>query len=237
MKSAPFPIKAYRNFVTAQITMASGFADFGPLEMRSVRQVTFLQIGLALAGAAIVKLSGAANGRTWLYFVALALGILAPIKRLKSAAKRRRQLILWELPGLMEIVAMIMEAGQGFDAAIRYVADHKKGYVAALFRRVRQEIDAGAKREAAYRKIAKSGSIELSMFLDLVIKAEEQGRPVKTLVLELARSYRERQKNALEEAAGRLSTTMLIPIFICIVPPMILLYLLPALVNLGALYG
>lgn len=226
----------YLGFLSAQVSRAGGLARFGPIKLDSAKRVISIQIGLAAGGVLLISLSGFAESRQWIYFAAVVIGILSPIKELSSGVKRRQQIVLWELPGLMEIVAMIMETGLSFDAAVKYIADRKQGYVAGLFKRARNEIDAGINRETAYGRIAKSGSNEMLMFLDLVIKAEAQGRPVKNLVIELARSYRERQKNAVEEAANKLPTTMLIPIFICIVPPMILVYLLPAIQNLGILF-
>jgi tight adherence protein C len=236
MKRPAYISRGYLGFVTGRVKRAGGLALLGPIRLDGAGRVILVQIVLAIGGALLVFLSGAAANRTWLYFVVALIGGFVPIKQLNGAIKHRQQIILLELPGLMEIIAMIMEAGQSFDAAVRYIADRKNGYVASLFKRARDEIDAGASRETAYGRIAKSGSNELSMFLDLVIKAEAQGRPVKNLVLELARSYRERQKNAIEEAAGKLPTTMLVPIFVCIVPPMILVYVLPAIQNIGILY-
>ncbi len=231
-----FKMGRFSSFIEEQISRGGGLAHFGPFKLNSVTRVMFLQIVLIVVSAFAISLSGAAADRLWIYFSAVVFGIFIPLKELHSAAKRKQWIILRELPGLMEITAMIMETGMSFDASVKYISDRKRGYVADLFRRARNEIDAGVKREISYRKIAKSGSNELSMFLDLVLKAEAQGRPVKSLVLELSRSFRERQKNAVEEAANRLPTTMLIPIFVCIVPPMILIYLLPALQNLGILF-
>jgi tight adherence protein C len=219
-----------------RVVRAGGLAHMGPFELNSARRVILAQTGLSACGVVLISFYGYTSSKIWVYFVAIAIGMYTPVRQLRVASKQKQHIILWELPGLMEIVAMIMEAGLSFDAAVKYIADRKQGYVAGLFQRARNEIDAGVRRETAYGRIAKLGSNELSMFLDSVIKAEAQGRPVKKLVLDMSRAYRERQKNAVEEAANKLPTTMLIPIFMFIVPPMILVYLLPAIQSMGLLF-
>jgi tight adherence protein C len=236
MKRALNLPKACLDLLALQVVKAGGLARMGPIELNSARRVILAQAGLSTCGVVMIRFFGYASSRLWVNFVVIAIGTYAPVRQLQVASKRRKQIILWELPDLMEIVAMIMEAGLSFDAAVKYIADRKQGYVAGLFQRARNEIDAGVKRETAYGRIAKLGSNELSMFLDSVIKAEAQGRPVKKLVLDMSRAYRDRQKNMVEEAANKLPTTMLIPIFIFIVPPMILIYLLPAIQSMGLLF-
>ncbi len=228
--------RAYLNYLASPISKSGGLARIGPLQLDSAKRIVNIQFGLCLVNVFLAGISGAGENRLWIYFAVSAVGILTPLKVVFGAEKKRQRMVLGELPGLMEIIAMVMETGLSFDAAVKYIADHKRGYVADLFKRARNEIDAGTRRETAYSRIAKKGSNELAVFLDLVINAEAQGRPVKNLILNLSQSFRERQKNAIEEEANCLPTTMLIPIFTCIVPPMIVIYLLPALQNMGALF-
>lgn len=142
-----------------------------------------------------------------------------------------------ELPGDMEIIAMVMEAGLSFDSATIYLLENRHGIIADLLKRARSDIDSGVKREIAYAKVASSGSRELKTFITAVLAAEAQGRPIKQSIIEMAKYFREQQKNEIEAQANKLPTTMLIPIFICIIPPILLIYLLPALQNLSALPG
>jgi Flp pilus assembly protein TadB len=120
---------AYYSFLDDLISRSGGLAHFGPVKLDTVWRGFYVQIGLVVGVCLIIRFSGVAFGRQWIYFLAVVLGILAPIHQLRRAEKRKKQLILWELPGLMEIIAMIMEAGLSFDSAVVYIADRKRGYV------------------------------------------------------------------------------------------------------------
>ncbi len=159
-------------------------------------------------------------------------GAYLPVIFLERLMRARTRKVSEELPGVMEIIALALEAGLSFDQAVDYVAEKVTGALAALLIKARSAIASGARRETAYRSIAKDGPAQLRQFLDTVLQAERQGKPVSASIIALADSVRVKQQLLLELRANRLPTTMLLPIFMFIVPPVLLVYLLPAIINL-----
>lgn len=174
-----------------------------------------------------------AIGLSLLVGVIAALWVMAfPYAFLSRYVRRREARIVSELPAVIEILAFIMEAGLGFDAAVKYVAIRKSGIIPQRFERAMFAIEAGMRRENAYLDISGAGSVELRTAIRSILLSEKQGKPMSKTLLAMASSYRSKQINHLDEAANRLPATMLIPIFLFIVPPILLIYLFPAIVSL-----
>lgn len=191
--------------------------------------------GLAIGLAAVYE----SLSQHWSFVIVLA-GLVTwflPDQVLKKKLRLRQERVLDELPGTVEILAMAMEAGLTFDLALRYIIEHYSGLVRDLFARAKLEIDAGMnKKEAFKRLVESSGSEDMKLLIGTILRAEEQGGPIKDVLLSMAEAMRFKQKCEIEARANRLPTTMLIPIFIFIVPPILLIYTLPALLNLKYMF-
>lgn len=176
--------------------------------------------------------------RWWL--AALFAGILAwivPDQFLRQRLRRRRERILNELPGIVEVIAMAMEAGLTFDSAVNYVIEHYRGAVRDLLAQARLKIEAGLRKNDAFREMVEvSGSEEMKLLIRTILQAERQGRPIKDVLISMAEAMRIKQRHEIEAKANRLPTTMLVPIFVFIIPPILLIYTLPALLNLRYLF-
>lgn len=200
----------------------------------------FMLFKVIFAGLAVI-LAAVYEGLSWQWwFVVILVGLVTwflPNQVLERKLRLRQTRVLAELPGVIEILAMAMEAGLTFDLAIRYVIEHHSGLVRDLFTRAKLETDAGvSKKEAFHRLIESSGSEDMKLLMGTILKAQEQGKPIKDVLLSMAEAMRFKQKCEIEAKANRLPTTMLIPIFIFIVPPILLIYTLPALLNIRYLF-
>lgn len=224
---------AYSRFLGRTLKQAGQVAKIGPIVFRRNADVVLAQITVGMTGALLVLIiDGAHLIPAWgapLIFVG---GAYVPIAMLKRQGGFRQKSIDTELPGVMEIVALALQAGLSFDGAVDYIVNHTLGVVGAELRKARAAIATGTKREAAYTSIAAAASPEMKLFIQTVLQAEKQGKPVADTILTLADSVRSRHQLQVELRANRLPTTMLLPIFIFIVPPVLLIYLLPAIVNL-----
>lgn len=174
------------------------------------------------------------------WFVAPVAGVLAwilPNQFLGQKLRRRREQILNELPGVVEIIAMAMEAGLTFDSAVKYVVEHYSGIVRELLAQTRLKIETGLRKSDAFREMVEvSGSEEMKLLIRTILQAERQGRPIKDVLLSMAQAMRIKQRHEIEAKANRLPTTMLVPIFVFIIPPILLIYTLPALLNFRYLF-
>lgn len=148
-------------------------------------------------------------------------------------SRRNRKRLLFEMPGAIEVLAMAMESGLSFREAMHYLVKHHHGILSDLFARAQLEMEAGSSLSVALTAAAdRTQSNELRLLIRTLIQTERQGISARDVLLDIAQSTRERQKHEIAAEANKLPTTMLVPIFIFIVPPVLLLYVLPALVNI-----
>lgn len=211
---------------------AGGQLTVGKIRIRSGSGLIVLAISLAL----ILAMAGGFSGlfgkeRVLAAGIGIIFGACLPLVLVKRQTADRRRRIMAELPGLLEIIALSMETGTTFDSAVDYIIKHRKGNARDAFARAKAAIETGTKRELAYTRIAAAAVPELKLLISAIQQAERQGRPSHETVQSVAATFREKQISEIETSANRLPTTMLIPIFVFFVPPIILLYLLPALTN------
>ncbi len=154
----------------------------------------------------------------------------------KNEEKRKRQMVK-ELPQVIEIMALLIDAGLNVTEAIRYVVRDEKGLVVDMLNQAYMEMEAGSPRTASLKRMAESSKVdEVRFFVKTLIQAEEFGKPIKHVLLDMARNLRIRRRYDVATRANRLPTLMLIPIFVFILPPVLLLYTLPALINMRQVY-
>jgi len=169
------------------------------------------------------------------FFIAMLFTICLcslPTVRMYIGAKKKESLCERELPFFIELVVLLMESGLDFDSAVKRIIETRQGYLVSLFRHAKSMINSGMKREEAYLKIVAVNSASLAVMIKTVLAAEAQGRPVDQILRAVADTARTKQISRIEARANRLPVTMLFPIFIFIIPPVLLLYVLPAIVNL-----
>lgn len=196
-----------------------------------------LRIELAAILFVLLLLSSSISNQYLLAPIASAIGWYFPTLMLKRKLRQRKEQVLRELPGIIDMLAVAMEAGLTFDRAVKFVVENAQGIVRNLFSQALVEVQAGGEKRKAFQQAASRGLVdEMRLAMRIVFQAEEQGNPIKDVLLELAETIREREKHRIQEKANRLGNTLLIPIMIFMVPPVLVIYLLPALLNLRYLY-
>src|SRR4029453_15193197 len=80
------------------------------------------------------------------------------------------------LPDALDLMAVSVEAGLGFDGAISKLTDHMHGPLADEFALTLSEIKIGESRQTALKKLAeRTGTPELSSFVRSIIQADQLG--------------------------------------------------------------
>jgi tight adherence protein C len=227
-------LMAYRRyiaFVKNKLAQGGGSLSIGVFKLETVESVIICQVLAGSIGAGIALML-AEGGKIVVSAATFAICAWLPIMLLARASASRARRFASEIPGVMEVIALAISAGLEFETALNYIVDRSKGYIAGELRKAKAEIAAGANREDAYQQAAARGNRDMRLFISTMLQAEKQGKPVGDIVLNLATSIRNRQRLQLEAKANRLPTTMLMPIFVFIVPPILAVYLMPAIINL-----
>src|ERR671935_54439 len=127
---------------------------------RKISPTTFLALksACAIGGFALGALFGGAltgAGGVLLFAIALAgVGVIGPDFAVSAKARSRRETIRAELPDALDLMAVSVEAGMGFDGAIAKLTEHMDGPLADEFGLTLNEIRIGETRQDALKKLA-----------------------------------------------------------------------------------
>ena len=195
---------------------------------------------LAAAGGLFGLVIWVASGQTiGLVFFAgfAAIGWFAPGFLVGSRARRRRDRVQAELPDALDLLAVSVEAGMGFDGAIAKLTEHMHGALIDEFNLALTEMRVGESRQDALKKLSsRVDSPELSAFVRAIIQADQLGISLGRILRVQAVDTRLKRQAAAEEKAMKAPIKMLFPTVIFIFPAMFIVVLGPALIGLAKVF-
>jgi tight adherence protein C len=197
--------------------------------------------GLAIMGIFFGVLFGgalASAGGVLFCSVAFAgIGFIAPDFFVSAKARSRKDTIRAELPDALDLMAVSVEAGMGFDGAISKLTEHMQGPLADEFALTLSEIRIGEARSDALKKLAdRTGTPELASFVRAIIQADQLGISLGRILRVQATDSRLKRQAAAEEKAMKAPIKMLFPTVLFIFPAMFLVILGPAFLNLSKIF-
>jgi tight adherence protein C len=195
----------------------------------------------ALGGIVVGAMLGSTRGVGGLLFGALflgAVGFLAPDYGLTLKARGRKERIRADLPDALDLLAVSVEAGLGFDAALAKINEHMEGPLAEEFGLTLSEMRIGESRSEALKRLSERvDAQELSAFTRALIQADQLGTSLGRILRVQAADARLRRQAAAEERAMKAPIKMLFPTVLFIFPAMFLVILGPAILNVQKLFG
>ncbi len=197
-----------------------------------------IQYGCAIGFPAVVFLMALPLGwspGTILVFMILACiaGIILPDYYLKMCAGRRREEVQDNLPDVLDLLTVSVEAGLGFDAALVKVVEKTKGVVSQEFNRVLQEIKMGKPRRDALRDLGnRSGVDDMVAFVGSIIQADQLGVSIGNVLRLQSEQMRQKRRQRAEEKAMKAPIKMLIPLILFIFPTIFIVVLGPAAIQI-----
>jgi tight adherence protein C len=185
-------------------------------------------------------LGGALSGTSIALFFGLAFGaggFLAPDMVVSAKARTRRERIRGELPDALDLLAVSVEAGLGFDGAIAKLTEHMEGPLTEEFGLTLSEIRIGESRQDALKRLSdRVGVPEVASFTRSIIQADQLGTSLSRILRVQAADTRLRRQAAAEEKAMKAPIKMLFPTVLFIFPAMFLVILGPAFLNLAEIF-
>jgi tight adherence protein C len=195
---------------------------------------------LAVGGLVLGTVLGAVVSTAAQLFAALCFagaGFFAPDYFVTLKARGRRERIRAELPDALDLLAVSVEAGLGFDGAMAKLTEHMEGPLAEEFALTLSEMRIGESRQDALKKLAERVSApELSSFTRSIIQADQLGTSLGRILRVQAADSRLRRQAAAEEKAMKAPIKMLFPTVLFIFPAMFLVILGPAILNIQELF-
>ena len=219
----------------SKLLMSAGLRDVSPQ--------TFLAIKAAAGGLGLVIgfVAGATSSPAKALVLAVMLGAIAyiaPAAVVSERARRRQAVLASELPDALDLLAVSVEAGLGFDGAVSKLTQYMDGPLTQEFELVLGGMRIGESRADALKKLAdRAGAPEVVAFVRAIVQADQLGTSLGRILRVQATDARLKRQAQAEERAMKAPVKMLFPTVAFIFPAMFIVVLGPALLSLGKLFG
>jgi tight adherence protein C len=157
------------------------------------------------------------------------VGLYAPMFWLRWRRNSRRAEIQADLPDVIDVLVVCVEAGLTFEAAMEKVVEKYDHPLAIEIGRAMQEIRLGRGRLDALNELGRrTGVDELNNFVQAIIQSEQLGSGVSRILRIQSDEIRMRRLLTSQERGARASLKMLLPMLGCIFPTLWVILLGPA---------
>lgn len=165
------------------------------------------------------------------------IALILPPYYLKSKSKARSQSALRELPDVLDLLTVSLEAGLGFDGALSKVVSKKEGVLSTEFHRCLEEIRLGKTRREALRGVRERLTVdEINMLISSILQAEKLGIGMVNVLRVQSEEVRDQRKQRAEQEAMKAPVKMLFPLVLFIFPSLFIVILGPAILQFIAVF-
>lgn len=208
-----------------------------PVGWDAERVLAMKMLGAALIAGGALLLGRLAAFNSFRTLVLMGLGAFVgyyiPEWVLRSKSGKRQHLMQRALPDALDLLAITVEAGLGFDAAVARVARQSGGPLGEELHRVLQEMQIGKTRSDALRDLADRTSIpELKSFVLAMVQADIFGISISKVLQVQAREMRIKRRQRAEEQAQKVPVKIVFPLILCIFPSLFIVLLGPAVITI-----
>ena len=165
--------------------------------------------------------------------IALAVGWLLPAGYVWLRRRERREKIEYELPEMVDLLVVAVEAGVSLMGALRIASQEVSGPLGEELRLTLQEQNLGLSAREAFENLAvRADTPGMRIIVRGIIHGDTLGMSIGQVMRNVALEIRKRRKAAAEERAQKAPIKMIFPLVFLIFPAMFIVLLLPALLNI-----
>ena len=232
-----FTPKAIRHMVEEKLAAAGGLGGMGANEFLLLS--VFLGIGLPMLTIFVSTAADAAANKVVAFALyALAVGIYLPFFLLNRKIKTRRHSMVRDLPDVLDLLTVSVEAGLGFDGALHKLSEKMKGALVEEFTRLLNEMRVGVLRRSALLAMANRCNLEdVSVFTTSLVQADQLGVGIGNVLRVQSAAMREKRRQRAQEMAMKAPVKMLLPLVLFIFPTIFVILLGPALIQMVSSLG
>jgi len=158
------------------------------------------------------------------FLAAPAAGFLAPDAWLRRRARRRGRAIATELPDVLDLLRVAVEAGLAPARALGEVGRRRHGPLAAELRVVADRVALGVPRATVLAELARRCPAEgIEALVAALLRSERHGAPAGPALAALAADARARRAQRLRERAARAAPKIQLVVALLLVPAVMLL--------------
>jgi tight adherence protein C len=217
--------------------MAAGLYDTSPRMIVGYR--ILLAVGLPLVWLWLAAATGFPFGIIVVGVIFLAIvGWILPMLALNRRARERMNKIDYELPELIDLLVVTLEAGISFIASLQMAAERLTGPLGVELRITLQEQRMGlTTNEALKGMLGRADTPGMRTFVRSVIQGETLGTSTGQIMRNLALEMRKRRRSVAEERAQKAPIKILFPLVFLIFPAMFIVLLGPVVYSFGKIFG
>lgn len=212
----------------------------GRVEGRSFRRTLFLCLALGLALGFWYAGRGVYTAPQF-FLIVLGwgfMGALLPFGVLNHIIKKRQSLITQQLPDVLDLLAISVQAGLSFDAALRKVVERMKGPLIDELSRMLRDVRMGMTRRRSMQFMAKRCDVQdVYLFVMSVTQSERLGASMSDTLTIQADNMRNVRRQRARTKAMKAPVKMVFPLVFCIFPAIFVVALLPSLLSLMETMG
>jgi tight adherence protein C len=162
------------------------------------------------------------------------MGYFGPSILLDSRIESRQTAIRKALPDTIDLLTISVEAGLGFDAALRQVIKSVPGELSEEMSRTLQEMQLGVARSDAFRNLKERTQVEeLRGFTLAIIQADAFGISIANVLRAQSDTMRMKRKQRTEERAMKIPVKILFPVVFCVLPTLFIVVLGPGIIRMA----
>lgn len=157
---------------------------------------------------------------------------------LLSSITKRKEKMESQMPDVLDMLSVNVEAGLGFEQAMLHVIEHFQGPLIDELNITYREMTMGRSRKDALTMLGeRCGIDDLKSFTGSVIQANKLGISLKNVLHTQASAIRESRRGKIEEKAHKMSIKILLPMVIFIFPVIFIVLMGPAVVSIMEVFG
>lgn len=219
----------HREGEVRKLLIAGGLYRVDP--RRLVGYQLLVGVGGALFALWIAAAGDASAVRSIFFVVVCGVGgWYLPLLLVKRRARERLDQIEYELPELIDLLVVGVEAGLSFSASLQATAARLSGPLGQEMRLMLQEQRMGLSSiEGLKNVLERVETPSMRTFVRAMIQGEQLGISVGQILRSIAIEMRARRRAAAEERAQKAPVKMLFPLVFLIFPAMFVVILGPAL--------
>lgn len=221
--------KTRRELLSAGLYMATIEVFYGYRVLATAALSGFLLL-LAVGAPSVATVLGAP--------VAALLGWRIPMVVVERRARSRREQIDRDLPELIDLLVVSVEAGLGLAGSLQQLSRRIEGPLGAELRLVQQEQSMGLSGDQALNNLLdRCDTLSVRSFVRSLQQGERLGVSIGQILRNLAREMRTRRRQLAEERAQKAPIKMLFPLVFLIFPSIFIVLLGPAYFAFDLAFG
>lgn len=169
---------------------------------------------------------------------AFVVGLYLPNFWLRRRARARQAAIARQLPDILDMLSICVDAGLGFESALQKVTTYWNNELATELQRVISETRLGVRRiDALHHLVERTAVPEVASFVAVLVQADRLGMSIRDVLHAQSLQMRIYRRLRLEEEARKLPLKLLFPLIFFIFPAMFAVVLGPAIPKVMEMFS